>query len=95
MSLDTATIRRIASLARLTVTEEQLEPLALELNSILRWIEQLNEVNVDGVEPLTGGAQMAMKMRDDVVTDGGYPEKILANAPDRAGQFFAVPKVVE
>ncbi len=95
MSLDTATIRRIASLARLTVAEDQLEPLALELNSILGWIEQLNEVNVDGVEPLTGGAQMAMKMRDDVVTDGGYPEKILANAPDRAGQFFAVPKVVE
>ncbi len=95
MSLDTATIRRIASLARLTVTEDQLEPLAHELNSILGWIEQLNEVNVDGVEPLTGGAQMAMKMRDDVVTDGGYPEKILANAPDRAGQFFAVPKVVE
>jgi aspartyl-tRNA(Asn)/glutamyl-tRNA(Gln) amidotransferase subunit C len=95
MSLDTATIRRIASLARITVAEEQLEPLALELNSILGWIEQLNDVNVDGVEPLTGGAQMAMKMRDDVVTDGGYPEKILANAPDRAGQFFAVPKVVE
>ena len=95
MSLDTATIRRIASLARITVEDNQLEPLALELNSILGWIEQLNEVNVDGVEPLTGGAQMAMKMRDDVVTDGGYPEKILANAPDRAGQFFAVPKVVE
>jgi len=95
MSLDTATIRRIASLARITVAEDQLEPLALELNSILGWIERLNEVNVDGVEPLTGGAQMAMKMRDDVVTDGGYPEKILANAPDRAGQFFAVPKVVE
>ena len=64
MSLDTATIRRIASLARITVEDNQLEPLALELNSILGWIEQLNEVNVDGVEPLTGGAQMEMKMRD-------------------------------
>ena len=69
--------------------------LQAELNGILGWIEQLNEVNVDGVEPLTGGARMAMKMRDDVVTDGGYPDQILANAPERIGDFFAVPKVVE
>ena len=95
MSLDPATIRRIASLARIRVEEDQLESLQHELNSILGWIEQLNEVNVDGVEPLTGGAQMAMRMRDDVVTDGGYPEQILANATDRNGDFFAVPKVVE
>ena len=95
MSLDPATIRRSASLARIRVEDDQLEPLALELNGILGWIEQLNEVNVDGVEPLTGGAQMAMKMRDDLVTDGGYKEQILANAPDRNGDFFAVPKVVE
>ena len=95
MWLDPATIRRIASLARIRVEDDQLEPLALELNGILGWIEQLNEVNVDGVEPLTGGAQMAMKMRDDLVTDGGYKEQILANAPDRNGDFFAVPKVVE
>ena len=95
MALDPTTIRRIANLARMRVEDDQLAPLARELNSIMGWIEQLNEVNVDGVEPLTGGAQMAMKMRDDVVTDGGYPEKILANAPDRNGPFFAVPKVVE
>jgi aspartyl-tRNA(Asn)/glutamyl-tRNA(Gln) amidotransferase subunit C len=95
MSLDTATVRRIATLARIRVEDDQLEPLAQELNGILGWIEQLNEVNVEGVEPLTGGARMAMKMRDDVVTDGGYPEKILSNAPDRNGSFFAVPKVVE
>ena len=95
MSLDPATVRRIASLARIRVEDNQVAALQHELNSILGWIEQLNEVNVEGVEPLTGGAQMAMKMRDDVVTDGGYPEKILANAPDRAGSFFAVPKVVE
>ena len=69
--------------------------LQAELNGILGWIEQLNEVNVDGVEPLTGAAQMALKMREDVVTDGGYPEKVLANAPERDGEFFAVPKVVE
>ena len=69
--------------------------LQAELNGILGWIEQLNEVNVEGVEPLTGGAQMALKLRDDVVTDGGIAEQVLANAPDRAGEFFAVPKVVE
>ena len=95
MALDPTTIRRIANLSRIRVEDDQLETLSLELNGILGWIEQLNEVNVDGVEPLTGGAQMAMKMREDLVTDGGYPEKILANAPDRNGAFFAVPKVVE
>ena len=95
MALDPTTIRRIANLARIRVDDDQLEPLSQELNGILGWIEQLNEVNVDGVEPLTGGAQMAMKMRDDVVTDGGYQDKILANAPDRNLSFFAVPKVVE
>ena len=95
MSLDIATVRRIAKLARIAVPEDQLEPLAGELNSILGWIEQLNEVDVTGVEPLTGGARMPMKMRVDEVTDGGYPDKVLSNAPDRAGQFYAVPKVVE
>jgi aspartyl-tRNA(Asn)/glutamyl-tRNA(Gln) amidotransferase subunit C len=95
MSLDAATIRRIATLARIRVEEQELAPLATELNGILGWIEQLNELNVDGVEPLTGAQQMALKMRDDIVTDGGYPEKLLANAPERAGDFYAVPKVVE
>jgi len=95
MSLDTATIRRIAALARIEVPDAQLAALASELNGILGWIEQLNEVNVDGIEPLAGAQQMALKMRDDVVTDGGYPDKVLANAPERAGDFFAVPKVVE
>ncbi|MEF8764519.1 Asp-tRNA(Asn)/Glu-tRNA(Gln) amidotransferase subunit GatC, partial [Stenotrophomonas sp. A3_2] len=69
--------------------------LAGELNGILGWIEQLNEVDVEGVEPLTGGAQIALRLRQDAVTDGAYPEKVLANAPDRAGSFFSVPKVVE
>ena len=95
MSLDPATVRRIAKLARIRVEESQLSQLQAELNGILGWIEQLNEVNVDGVEPLTGGAQMALKLRDDVVTDGGIAEQVLANAPDRAGDFYAVPKVVE
>ena len=95
MSLDPATVRRIASLARIRVEEDEIPRLQSELNSILGWIEQLNEVNVDGVEPLAGGAQMALRLREDAVTDGNYPEKVLANAPDREGDFFTVPKVIE
>ena len=95
MSLDPATVRRIATLARIHVEDADLPKLQAELNGILGWIEQLNEVNVDGVEPLTGAVQMALKMREDVVTDGGYPDKVLANAPERVGDFYAVPTVVE
>ena len=95
MSLDAATVRRIASLARIHVEDAEVATLQTELNSILGWIEQLNEVDVEGVEPLTGAAQMALKMREDVVTDGGYVEKVLVNAPERVGNFYAVPKVVE
>lgn len=95
MSLDPTTVRRIARLARIRLDEAQVGPLQAELNGILGWIEQLREVDVEGVEPLTGGAQMAMKMREDAVTDGGLREQVLANAPDRAGDFYAVPKVVE
>jgi len=95
MALEPATVRRIAKLARIRVEEAEIPGLAAELNGILGYVEQLNEVNVEGVEPLSGGAQMAMRLREDLVTDGGIPEKILANAPDRAGDFFAVPKVVE
>lgn len=95
MSLDPATVRRIAKLARIRVTEEQVGPLQTQLNGILGWIDQLNEVNVDGVAPLTGGADMALRLRADTVTDGGLADQVLANAPDRAGPFFTVPKVVE
>jgi len=95
MSLDPATVRRIASLARIRVEDQEVEPLLHELNGILDWIEQLNEVNVEGIEPLAGAAQMALKMRADEVTDGGYPDKILSNAPERSGDFYTVPKVVE
>ena len=95
MALDPATVRRIAALARIRVEDAEIAPLQSELSQILGWIEQLNEVDVDGIEPLTGAAQMALRLREDVVTDGFYPEKVLANAPDRAGNFFAVPKVVE
>jgi aspartyl-tRNA(Asn)/glutamyl-tRNA(Gln) amidotransferase subunit C len=95
MSLDTATVRRIAKLARIRVEEPEIAILQTELNAILGYVEQLDEVDVTGVEPLSGGAQMAMRLREDVVTDGGIADQILANAPDREGRFFAVPKVVE
>ena len=95
MSLDPATVRRIAKLARIRVDEVQVEALRTDLNAILGWIEQLNEVDVEGVEPLAGAAQMALRLREDVVTDGGIAEAVLANAPDRNGDYFAVPKVVE
>jgi len=95
MALDPATVRRIAMLARIRVDDAEVATLAGELNTILGWIEQLNEVDITGVDPLTGATHMAMKMREDVVTDGGYRDRILSNAPDRNGEFFAVPKVVE
>ncbi len=95
MSLDPATVRRIARLARIRVAEEQVAPLQTQLNTILGWIEQLNEVDIEGVEPLTGASHMAMRLREDVVTDGAQADRVLANAPERAGMFFTVPKVVE
>ena len=95
MSLDHATVRRIASLARIRVEDNEVEPLCHELNGILGWIEQLNEVDVTNVAPLAGAANMTLAMRPDVVTDGGYPDKVLTNAPERIGDFYAVPKVVE
>ena len=99
MSLDAATVRRIAKLARLHVAEAELSRLADELSGILGWIEQLNEVDTSNVPPLAGTMQMALRLRDDVITDdvtgGGRADEILANAPGRAGNFFTVPKVVE
>ena len=95
MALDPATVRRIASLARIRVEDNEVATLQGELNGILGWIEQLNEVNVDGIAPLTGAANMAATLRADVVDDGGYPDKVLANAPERIGDFYVVPKVVE
>jgi aspartyl-tRNA(Asn)/glutamyl-tRNA(Gln) amidotransferase subunit C len=95
MSLDSAAIRRIAKLARIRVGDAEVATLQTELNAILGYVEQLNEVDVTGIEPLSGGAQMAMRLREDVVTDGNIADQILANAPDRTDNFFAVPKVVE
>jgi aspartyl-tRNA(Asn)/glutamyl-tRNA(Gln) amidotransferase subunit C len=95
MSLDPATVRRIAKLARLHIEETDVPRIQDELNGILGWIEQLKEVDVDGIEPLTGAATMALRMRDDVVTEPDLREAVLSNAPDREGPFYAVPKVVE
>ncbi|HEY0436142.1 MAG TPA: Asp-tRNA(Asn)/Glu-tRNA(Gln) amidotransferase subunit GatC [Phenylobacterium sp.] len=95
MAIDAATVRKVARLARIAEPEERLEPLARELTGIMAWIEQLSEVDTDGVEPMTSAVHTPLPMRDDVVTEGGDPEKVLSNAPKRAGDFFVVPKVVE
>ncbi|HEX4709524.1 Asp-tRNA(Asn)/Glu-tRNA(Gln) amidotransferase subunit GatC [Phenylobacterium sp.] len=95
MAIDAATVRKVARLARIAEPEERLEGLARELSGILNWIEQLNEVDTDGVEPMASAVHMPAPMRDDVVTEGGDPEVVLSNAPKRAGNFFVVPKVVE
>ena len=95
MSIDTDTVRRVAKLARIAVEEDQLPKLADELTGILNFMEQLNEVDVDGVEPMTSVTPQRLKRREDVVTDGSQQEAVLKNAPDAREGFFAVPKVVE
>ena len=95
MSIDVETARRVAKLARIRVEEADLPALAGEFNTILGFIEQLNEVDVTGVEPMTSVTPMRLKRRQDGVTDGGMQDKVLANAPDAREGFFAVPKVVE
>ncbi len=95
MAVDRATVRRIAMLARIDVPDGDLEKLAGELSNILGWVEQLGEVDTEGVEPMTSVVPMTLRRRDDVVTDGGIADDVLANAPERRDDFFAVPKVVE
>ncbi|MDB6181280.1 Asp-tRNA(Asn)/Glu-tRNA(Gln) amidotransferase subunit GatC [Paracoccus fistulariae] len=95
MSITEDEARKVAHLARIAVDDSQLPALARELSGILKFMEQLNEVDVDGVEPMTGVTPMRLKRREDVVTAGGMQDKILANAPDAREGFFAVPKVVE
>ena len=95
MSVDADTVRRVAHLARLAVAEDEVEHLRGELNAILAFVEQLAEVNVDGVEPMTSVTPMATKMRQDEVTDGNIAAAVMANAPAREDHFFLVPKVVE
>ena len=95
MAIDVATVRKVASLARLREPEERLESLAGELNGILGWIEQLNEVDVSNTLPMTTAIEMPQPMREDVVTDGNKVDQIVANAPKSVDGFFVVPKVVE
>ncbi len=95
MSVDADTVRRIAHLARIAVKEEEVEHLQGELNAMLAFVEQLSEVNVEGVEPMTSVTPMAMKMRVDEVTDGGNAAAVLGNAPQSEDGFYLVPKVIE
>lgn len=95
MSVDAATVRHIAKLARIAVSEEEVAALAPELSNILGWIEQLGEVDVAGVEPMTAVIPNTLRLRDDVVTEGDRRDEILANAPAAEHGFFAVPKVIE
>jgi aspartyl-tRNA(Asn)/glutamyl-tRNA(Gln) amidotransferase subunit C len=95
MSLDKATIRRVATLARIELPEAELDTTAQQLSGIFNWIEQLREVNTDNVAPMSGGTDLKLPWRPDVVTDGGMTDKVLANAPESKDGFFAVPKVVE
>ena len=95
MSVDTATVRKIARLARIAVSDAEVEALAPELNNILGWVEQLQEVDVGGVEPMTAVIPNKLRLREDIVCDGGNRDAVLANAPVAEHGFFAVPKVIE
>jgi aspartyl-tRNA(Asn)/glutamyl-tRNA(Gln) amidotransferase subunit C len=95
MPVDEKVVRRVARLARLAIPEERLTPMAAELNGILQWVEQLNELDTDGVEPMTSVRPMRLYRRPDVVTDGYYADDIVKNAPRTEDNYFLVPKVVE
>ena len=95
MTVDNATVAKIAKLARIAVSDAEIEAMVPELNNILGWVEQLGEVDVSGVEPMTAVIPNHLRLRDDVVTDGGISDAVLANAPNAEHGFFAVPKVIE
>lgn len=95
MAVDRATVKHIARLARIGLSEEELEPLAAELNAILAFVEELNALDTGNIPPMTSVVEARLKRRDDIVTDGGYADDIVRNAPERIDSFFAVPKVVE
>lgn len=95
MAIDAETVRKVAHLARIKTPDDRLEPLAGELNDIMDWIDQLNEVDVVGVEPMTSNVAQPLRLRDDVVTDGARVDAVLSNAPQSADGFYVVPKVVE
>ena len=95
MSVDTETVKKIARLARIAIDDAEAEKMVGELNGILEWVEQLGEVDVTGVEPMTAVIANTTRLRADVVTDGDVRDKVLANAPAKEGSFFGVPKVIE
>ena len=95
MSVSPEQVRHIAKLARIAMSEEELDRLLPELNNILGWVEQLGEVNTDGIEPLTAVIEQKLRLREDAITDGDIRDQVLANAPDAQHGFFAVPKVIE
>ena len=95
MSVNAQQVRHVAKLARIAMSDAEVDALVPELNNILGWVEQLGEVNTDGVEPLTAVIDLKLRLRDDVVTDGDVRDKVLLNAPDAQHGFFAVPKVIE
>jgi aspartyl-tRNA(Asn)/glutamyl-tRNA(Gln) amidotransferase subunit C len=95
MSVDKDTVRRVARLARIALEEERVEPMMAELNGILGWVEQLQEVNVEGVAPMTSVVEQKLKMRPDVVTEGGNADALMVNAPGGEDHFFVVRKVIE
>ena len=95
MSVSTEQVRHIAKLARIAMSDDEIERLAPELNNILGWVEQLGDVDTDGVEPLTAVIDQKLRLRDDIINDGNIRDEVLANAPDAQHGFFAVPKVIE
>ena len=95
MSIDKDTVAKVSNLARIKINNDQLSTISNELESVIEWIDSLNEVNTDGVEPIANVSGQKLPLREDKVTDGGYSEKILNNAPEKESGFFVVPKVVE
>lgn len=95
MSVDARTVRHIAALARIAMSDDQVAPMAQELNGILSWVEQLKEIDVEGVPPMTSVVEQRLRMREDVVTDGNAADALIKNAPEAEDHFFVVPKVVE
>ncbi len=95
MAIDNETVKRIAFLSRLKVDDDKIDATKEEFNKILSWIEELNEINTDNVEPLISVNDTTLRLREDEITDGNYQEAVLANAPDKEYDYFAVPKVVE
>ena len=95
MSLDKSTLERVAFLARIKIDDSEIKKMTTELNNIMKWIEELNEVDVENVNPMTGVSNEYLRERDDVVNDGGYSDKIVSNAPEKIDDSFIVPKVIE